>query len=123
MSQFLETFRNVWNSIKKRIDTKESANHNADETVEEQSNNVTEAIIQTTEPALQPHENETTSDIDIDIDINNEKSDIDQYWENWYTHNLKEPLIVSSLKQSSMGDAYRIKHGFLLVLMSDNSFY
>lgn len=79
MSQFRATFWKAQNSIKKQIEAKESANRNTDEAVEERSNNVAEAEVQPTEPALQPNEDETT--FDMNIDVGNKEPDIGQYWE------------------------------------------
>ena len=84
MSQFRATFQKARRSIKKRIETKASANpqlskkDNVELPVEGPLNNA-EAATQPMEPATQSNGDETA--LDVSIDGSSEDLDIGQYWE------------------------------------------
>ena len=84
MSQFRATFQKALRSIKKRIETKASANpqlskiDNVKLPVEGSLNNA-EAATQPMEPATKSNGDETT--LYVPIDSSSEDPDIGQYWE------------------------------------------
>ena len=84
MSQFRATFQKALRSIKKRIETKASANpqlsrkDNVELPVEGPLNNA-EAVTQPMETATQCNGDETA--LDVSIDGSSEDPDTGQYWE------------------------------------------
>ena len=118
MSQFQATFRKARRSIKKRIETKASANlqlskiDNVKLPVECPLNNA-EAATQPMEPATQSNGDETA--LDVPIDSSSEDPDIDQYWEisngkvSIYAQVVeKDPFMVQFFEPNSIGDVYRL---------------
>ena len=118
MSPFRATFQKAQRSIKKRIETKASANpqlskkDNAELPVEGPLNNV-EAATQLMEPTTQSNEDETA--LDVSIDGSTEDQDIGPYWEisngkdSIYAQVVeKDPFMVQFFEPNSIGDAYRL---------------
>ena len=118
MSPFRATFQKAQRSIKKRIETKASANSqlskkdNVELPVEGPLNNV-EAATQLMEPTTQSNGDETALDVSIDGSI--EDQDIGPYWEisngkdSIYAQVVKkDPFMVQFFEPNSIGDAYRL---------------
>ena len=128
MSQFRATFQKARRSIKKRIETKASANHqlskkdNMELPVEDPLNNA-EAATQPMEPATQSNGDKTA--LDVSIDGNSEDSDIGQYWEisngkdSIYAQVEKDSFMVQFFEPNSIGDAYRLNDLKFEVLHED----
>ena len=103
MSQFRATFQKARSSIKKRIETKASANpqlsrkDNVELPVQGPLNNA-EAASQPMEPATQSNGDETA--LDESIDGSSEYTDIGQYWEisngkdSIYAHTVENDLFM-----------------------------
>ena len=118
MSQFRATFQKAQRSIKKRIETKASANpqlsqkDNVELPVDRPLNNV-EAATQPMEPATQSNGDETA--LDVSIDGSSEDPDIGQYWEisngkdSIYAQVVeKDPFMLQFFEPNSIGDANRL---------------
>ena len=118
MSQFRATFQKARRSIKKRIETKASANpqlskkDNVELPVEGPLNNA-KAATQPMEPATQSNGDKTA--LDVSIDGSSEDPDIGQYWEisngkdSIYAQVVeKDPFMVQFFEPNSIGDAYRL---------------
>ena len=129
MSQFRATFQKARRSIKKRIETKASANpqlskkDNVKLPVEGPLNNV-EAANQPMEPVTQSNGDETA--LDVSTDGCSEDPDIGQYWEisnredSIYAQVAeKDPFMVQFFEPNSIGDAYRLNHLKFEVLHED----
>ena len=129
MSQFRATFQKTRRSIKKRIETKASANPQLSkkDNVELQlvgPLNNAEAATQPMEPATQSNGDETA--LDVSIDGSSEDPDIDQYWEisngkdSIYAQVVeKDPFMVQFFEPNSVGDAYRLNDLKFEVLHED----
>ena len=118
MSQFRAKFQKVRRSIKKRIETKASANpqlskkDNVELPVEGPLNNA-EAATQPMEPSTQSNGDETA--LDVSIDSSSEDPDIGQCWEisickdQIYAQVVeKDPFMVQFFEPNSIGEAYRL---------------
>ena len=130
MSQFQATFQKARRSIKKRIETKASANpqlskkDNVELPVEGPLNNA-EAATQSMEPATQSNGDEAA--LDVSTDGSSENPDIGQYWEisngkdSIYAQVVeKDPFIVQFFEPNSTGDAYRLNDLKFEVLHKDS---
>ena len=105
MSQFRATFQKARRSIKKRIETKASANPQFSK------KDNAEAASQPIEPATQSNGDETA--LDVSIDGSSEDPDIGQYWEisngkdSIYAQVVeKDPFMLQFFEPNSIGDAY-----------------
>ena len=129
MSQFRATFQKARRSIKKRIETKASANpqlskkDNLELPVEGPLNNA-EAATQPMEPATQTNGDETA--LATSIDGSSDDPDIGQYWEisngkdSIYAQVVeKDPFMVQFFEPNSIGDAYRLNDLKFEVLHED----
>ena len=118
MPQFQATFQKARRNIKKRIETKASANpqlskiDNVKLPVEGPLNNA-EAATQLMEPATQSNGDETA--LDVPIDNSSEDPDIGQYWEigngkdSIYAQVVeKDPFKAQFFEPNSIGEVYRL---------------
>ena len=129
MSQFRAAFQKARGSIKKRIETKASANpqlskkDNVELPVEGPLNN-TKAATQPMEPAAQSNGDETA--LVVPIDGSSEDPDIGQYWEisngkdSIYAQVVeKDPFMGQFFEPNLIGDAYRLNDLKFKVLHED----
>ena len=126
---FGQHFRKLDAALKKRIETKASANpelskkDNVELPVEGPLNNA-KAATQPMEPATQSNGDETA--LDVSIDGSSEDPDIGQYWEisngkdSIYAQVVeKDPFMVQFFEPNSIGDAYRLNDLKFEVLHED----